>query len=932
MLYSLEGIWKAELDGGISGEMKLPGSLDENKLGHKDAGANQWHPEAAIGNAEEGFDPDAPIATRFTRKYTYEGEARLTKRISFTPPEGKRVFLEAERTRCLKLLVDGKEISDFIEPSISTPHVFEVTGLLSGDNELTLLSDNSYPGLPHDAIVFSSAATDETQTNWNGVLGYLRLRTEEEVFLSAVRVYPVKDTLTVQAEISAAAPYSGTLTISSEALKESVSKEVRAAEGITMVEIKDIPLSEDVRRWDEYEGNLYELTAGLSDFEEKKIIFGVRDFGDDGEGRLAINGRTFFLRSEANCGEFPETGHPPMTVEEWLTVLEIYKSYGINCMRFHSHCPPEAAFTAADQIGMMMQPELAHWNPKNAFEPEDSFAYYQTEIKQIILTLANHPSFVMLTLGNELCTGRLGHERMSFLLDKARALDSTRLYANGSNVHYGTVGCDGDSDFYTSQCYYREPLRGISAGMPDLMEREKKREERRAAGEDAEEGVVIADGKVRIQGYINNQYPNAKTNYDASMECLRKDFKKPVFSFEVGQFEVLPYFEELEDFHGISDPANYRLIREKAEKLGLLGEWNRYVEATGELSRIGYREEIEAAMRTRELSGISLLGLQDFPGQGTALVGMIDSHLKPKPFDFARPEKFQAFFRDRLPLVLLEKYTYETGETLKADIQTANFGKKDICGEVHYELKGKDTLIEGTLPKVCCPSGKSTMAGRLEIPLEGIKKAVRLDLTVSVGDGSGADIVNTYPIWVYPPVKPVCPEDVYETKHFDEKAREVLAAGGRVYLSPDSTQESLPNSIQAQFTTDFWSVGTFPLQEGGMGQLIDDSHPIFENFPTEFHTNWQWWIMAGQRAVILPKAMKSIITEMDSYAYMRPMAQLLECRCGDGKLLLSSMGLQNLLQYPEVRALQFSIYEYLASDKFEPVQEISPEIVAELVK
>ncbi len=222
------------------------------------------------------------------------------------------------------------------------------------------------------------------------------------------------------------------------------------------------------------------------------------------------------------------------------------------------------------------------------------------------------------------------------------------------------------------------------------------------------------------------------------------------------------------------------------------------------------------------------------------------------------------------------------------------------------------------------------MAGRLSIPLAGIEKAVRLDLTVCVK--SGEEIFNTYPVWVYPKTEPVCPEDVYETKCLDDKAREVLAAGGKVYLSPDSTPEALPNSIQAQFTTDFWSVGTFPMQEGGMGQLIDETHPVFEDFPTEFHTNWQWWPMADQRAVILPKMMKSIVTEMDSYAYMRPMTQLLECRCGGGRLLLSSMGLQNLLQYPEARALLSSIYRYLASEKFAPEQELAPETVAELVR
>ena len=889
------------------------------------------------------FNPDAPIATRFTRKYTYEGEALFSRRISFKQEEGERVFLEAERSRCLKLLVDGNEVPHFIPASINTPQVFEVTGMLGEDTELTLVSDNSYPGLPHDAIVFSSAATDETQTNWNGVLGYVRLRTEKEVFLSSLRVYPVQQTLTVAADLSvsgmglragtgmedgsgtadcsgmedgsgmangagmpeADGVWHGTLTIRSEALAETcITTPVTLSEGMNEIRIEGLPLAEHVKRWDEYEGNLYELSALLTGDEEKRVIFGVRDFGDNGKGRLALNGRTIFLRSEANCAEFPETGYTPMTENEWTDILNTYKAYGINCVRFHSHCPSEAAFAAADRLGMMMQPELSHWNPNDAFESGESFSYYQQELALTIRWLANHPSFVMLTFGNELCTGETGRERMSRMLEQARALDSTRLYANGSNVHYGRIGCDPDSDFYTSQSYFEAPLRGTFAG---------EAEPQKKTG--------------RIRGYINNQYPNTRTDYNASMEKLRQTFQKPVFSFEVGQFEVLPDFEELTAFQGISDPANFRIIQEKADMLGLSPVWKRYVEASGELSRIGYREEIEAAMRTKELSGISLLGLQDFPGQGTALVGMMNSHMQPKPYPFARPERFQSFFRDRLPLVQMEKYTYCADEVLKADILAANFGKKDVCERPVYELRGSGIAVEGTLPEADCRMGELTHAGTLEIPLNMVKKAARLDLTVRIGEMS-----NTYPVWVYPAENPVCPESVYETERLDSRAKEVLEAGGRVYLTPPSREENLPHSIRAQFTTDFWSVGNFAAQEGGMGQLIDEKHPLFEEFPTEFHTNWQWWPMAGQRAVILPQPMKAIITEMDSYAYMRPMIQLMECRCGNGKLMLSSLGLQVLQQYPEARALLSAIYHYMDSERFDPEQSMEAEIIEELVR
>lgn len=886
MYISLEGIWQARLSDGMAGEMKLPGTLDESKLGHREAGS---------------------IATRFTRKYTYEGEARLTRKLSLSLPEGKRIFLEAERARVLRLLIDGEEIPVWKPASISTPYIFEVTGLTSGEHEVVFLSDNSYPGLPHDDIVYASAATDETQTNWNGILGYLRLRTEEKVFVSSLSVYPVGGKLRVKAGISSEAPWEGELSLESEALEQGITVQIKVQGGGKEEEIliEDLPLAQGARLWDEEEGYLYEMKAKLKQgaYEaEKTVSFGIRSFGDNGQGRLALNGRVIFLRSEANCGEFPETGYPPMETQRWLEILKRYREYGVNCVRFHSHCPPEAAFEAADRLGMLMQPELSHWNPKNAFESEESFRYYRTELEAVVRTLANHPSFVMLTFGNELHAGELGHKRMDQLLDLAHTLDDTRLFANGSNVHYGWAGCDPQSDFYTSTGCRDAEIRGTFAGMA---------------------------------GYINKEYPGAKRNYDRSMDIIRQEFKKPVFSFEVGQFEVLPDFTEFSLFHGISDPENLRIIQTKAQKLGLEKEWSRYVEATGELSRIGYREEVEAAMRTRELSGISLLGLQDFPGQGTALVGMMNSHLEPKPYAFAKPERFREFFRESLPLLLLDKYTYEVGETLRADVLVANFGKTDIAGELRFRLweekdaesaaEKESAVREGMLGEVVCPKGGHTQAGAVEIVFDFVEKPTHFFLTIQAGE-----IENTYPVWVYPQGEPVCPDSVYETEKFDEETLDVLRRGGKVYLTPKSDQAHLPRSIQAQFTTDFWSVGTFPSQEGGMGQLIEKSHPAFAGFPTQAHTDWQWWAMASRRAVILPRPMECIITEMDSYAYMRPMAQLLEFCCGGGKVLFSSMELQGLQQYPEARALLASLYAYLDSDAFAPRQEMTVEEVASL--
>lgn len=923
----LNGKWHVVLEDGTTGQMDLPGTLDENGIGHRDVGANQWHPDAVLGNAAGEIDKDAPIATRFTRRHTYEGEARISRKITVPDYGTDRLFVLAERARALRLLVDGEACSVFRQGTLSTPYIFELTGAAPGEHEFTFLSDNSYPGMPKAAIYYSSAATDETQTNWNGILGECSMYTRPQNFIDSLRVYPravkkeeknkaggyvldvcvelapgakkvYKDAkIILQSEALAAGELEDTQTLteiisySGEGLAEAgTDKE----ENPKTMEIwfRDLPLRENVKLWDEDEGNLYEMAVTLDNgmsAEDKggstaecRTRFGIRSFGDNGSGRLALNGRAIFLRGEANCAEYPETGHPPMTIPEWKEMLLKYRSYGINFVRFHSHCEPEAAFAAADELGMLLQPELSHWDPKDAFGTEESYRYYRAELVDLLKTYANHPSFVMLTLGNELQAQDEGRERMRELVRTAKRMDPTRLYANGSNAFYGEEGCDPESDFYTSQSCKDVVIRGTFSGM---------------------------------RGYLNENYPSADRTYDEAMAEIRKEYQKPVFSFEVGQFEVLPDFEELESFHGISDPVNLKLIKKRVEERGLLPTWEKYVEATGELSRLAYREEIEAAMQTRELSGISLLGLQDFPGQGTALVGMMNSHLEPKPYDFARPERFREFFQECRILVKLPHYTYEAGERLIAEVEAANFGKRNIEGVFCWtlagkksvsengncepaEIKSKNTVIatgEDTEITICRP-GSYTEVGSLDIPLDFVEKNTALTLKVRIGDS-----ISAYPIWVYRKTTPVCPENVYETRAFDVKTREILQNGGRVYLSPDADKESLPNSIKTQFTTDF-------------------------------HTDWQWWIMATKRAVILPHPMKTIITEMDSYAFLRPMAQMIEFRCLKGKVLLSTMELHKSQQYPEVRALQASIYTYLSGENFEPAEEITEEELSMLVR
>lgn len=897
---SLAGEWEVKLADCSKHKAILPGTLDTNNIGYEDKPAKKlYQDENYIEN--EALSASKVIATRFTRNHTYEGKAVFRRVCDQEMAGEKRYFLIAERARVLELSVDGVSVPS-ISGSLSTPYIFEVTGLLHKGAVIEITSDNSYEGLPHDNIVYSSAATDETQTNWNGIIGRFGLLIRERTFIESIRVYPKRSledgrwTLDTEVCIDSDKWFREKLELEFEELGRTGTLEIAGTAGKSYFKMSIGAEVPDDLLWDEYEGRLCHVRAvliknagkdGSSDVLEE--AFGIRSF-EDIDGHLCLNGRRIFLRSEANCAVFPEEGHPPVSVDAWKEVIRTYMGYGVNCLRFHSHCPPEEAFMAADELGIMMQPELSHWNPADAFSDQTAAGYYRRELSEIIRTYANHPSFVMMTFGNELQYKEDGASIVKELLKLCHEMDKTRLFAFSSNAFYGEKGADPDSDFYTAMRYKGLPMRATFDGM---------------------------------QGYLNNEYPNACHNYDDTVAEIRKEYEGPVYSFEVGQFEVLPDFKEIDLFHGVTRPENLGLIKEKVAKKGLLDNWEKRVEATGELSLLGYREEVEAALRSRDYSGISLLGLQDFPGQGTALVGMLNSHLVPKPYSFAEPGRFRSFFTDVLPLVYLEKYTYVEDEVLRAKVRVANYSKGDIEGRLEVSVcKQKYVFYENKEDKPgICKQGSLSDVGEIEICLSklGLKKNSAVDLHVSF---AGFD--NTYRIFVYmsSSQNPVKPANVHQTKVLDNEAGKVLENGGVVFLAPDSSKEEIPSSIKSTFTTDFWSVGTFASQEGSMGLLIEDKHPLFRDYPTDFHTDYQWFMQSSQRAMILPDGIKSIVTVMDSYAYLRNMGMLLEFNCLKGKVFISSMGLHDLMDYPECRALLSSIYEYISSEEFVPEQSI----------
>lgn len=878
----LSGIWQAQAEDAGDFQVKLPGTLDTNKIGHED---------------------EKDLTTRLTRLYTYEGTVRYFKSLTLPEVKNEKLFIRIERSRELSLKIEDHIIKPFLHGSLSTPWLFDVTRYASKKVMISIIVDNYFTSWPRSSIINSSAATDETQTNWNGIIGDFAIYKLPERWIESIRVYPTLETVDIRGTICGLDKHDikeGNFLVYIEGMcleespvsfplelytpdEDKMDSHLDLHGKSLSILITNIRLSPNILRWDEGEGNLNTINVSLIKvnvtenliLDQKSTAFGVRTFGVDEGLRLTLNGRRFFLRGEANCCVFPETGHPPMDEAGWEKVLSVFATYGVNCMRFHSWCPPEAAFDAADKLGMMMQPELSQWNFKDAFGDEKARKYYKRELFAILKMLANHPSFVMLTFGNELQYTRDGYEFAKHLLDEARTYDPTRLYANASNYHYGEEGVDPGSDFYTAMGYHKDMLRATSSPMT---------------------------------GHLNDEYPSSCHTYDVAVSKVHGDHKS-VFGFEVGQYEILPDFSEISMFRGVTRAKNLEILKKRVEDLGLSRVWENFVASSGELARICYKEEIEAVLRTQGMSGVSLLGLQDFPGQGTAIVGMLNSHLVAKPFGFAKSGNFNSFFGPIVPLLYLKKYTYFGGEILQTEFKLAHYGKKSFSCEAKWMLKAGEKIVSsGSKGKQNYIPGRLIDIGKLEIELPKVDKACRMNLYIDVGQYE-----NTYPVWVYSNEEYICPKDVIIADSLDEGLLETITSGKTCFLEPKPTAENFPHSIQGTFTTNFWSVGTFPDQPGGMGLLIDENHPALKEFPTEFYSNYQWWIMAHGRPMILPRHIKPVITVPDCFSRLRHMGLLFEATFGKGHIMVSSMGLLDKQDYPECRGLLKSLLHYLGN-------------------
>lgn len=878
----------------------LPGTLDQSKKGNKG---------------------EVPTYTgRLSRNYSFYGKAWYRKQVTIPANwVGKKILLNMERTRVTHLWVDDTYVGSSLV--ISSAQQYDLTTFLSsGNHTLTIVVDNGDDcGLP-SVVKSSHLWTDETQTIWNGILGEMVLEAKDPLHIVLVKSDPditkksVK--LTVAIDNTTGAIVKGTLGVTAhlfnsnekqEPLQKEFVLDIQQGKQIYTVEYE---LGNNALLWSEFAPNLYKLNIQL--YKEKTFVndtytfnIGLRDFAAGGKF-FTINGMRTFLRGKHDACVFPLTGYAPMNVDDWMRYFEILHSYGFNHVRYHSWCPPEAAFEAADLCGFYLQPELPIWSTvfDNLENPVSQFLL--REAKGVMDNFGNHASFVMFSTGNEIGGTP---KAMKFMTDEFRKYDNRFLFALGTNYNLGwSGGLDGED--YLVTC-------------------------RVGAGDEANYETQVRSSFAYVDaldgGALNGRYPNTKMDYSKGSAKS----PKPVVGHEVGQFQMYPDPKEIKKYTGVLTPYNLiTFINRTNEKHGVQ-KTERFFKASAALSLLCYKADLEMAFRTPNFAGYQMLDIQDFPGQGTALVGMLDAFMESK--GIITPEEYSKFNAPVIPLWVADSYTWMNDTVMNGEVKVFNYSANDLKDiSVDWELIATDGRIvkNGTI-EGSAKQGQLSDLATLNIDLSDIKQATQLQLRFAIRNTNYANEYNT---WVYPKQKAVkLPASVRQFTAVDKKLYTYLQKGGTALLIPkaDAFKEQ---TVGGLFTSDYWSYSMFksisenakkPVSPGTLGYLINNEHPLFKEFPTDYHSDWQWWAIArNARPLILDNLTNSIspiVEAIDNVERNHKLGVLFECKVGKGKLFVCMSDLVNHMNYKECNQLYGAICRYVSSKEFNPKDELSVE-------
>ncbi|UFH55873.1 glycoside hydrolase family 2 protein [Spirosoma sp. KNUC1025] len=910
---SLAGAWQLRLDSTDSGlekhywvgmytdQINLPGSLAQQGKGNPVTLDTPWTGDIVdstyfVSDKYQTYRQGDIKVPFWLKPVKYYAGPVWYRRQVILPADWskKRVVLNLERCHWETMVyVNGQFCGT--RNSLVVPHQFDVSGYLKpGENTIAIRVDNR---IKLHIGPNSHSIADHTQSNWNGIVGDISLEASNPVFFDDIKIYPNLKNQTIRIAMTVRQPrheqFMGKLSlqVKNRGRKGGVlpvqQQEVSLpTESTSLTATYSIP---DPALWDEFSPNLYQVVAQLTDAQgqhisEKEVSFGMREISTEGT-RIVVNGRPVFLRGDVDCAAFPLTGYPPTSEAPWEKIMTTLKQYGLNHLRFHSWCPPDAAFRVADRLGLYLYVESPLWaNQGSAVGTDgviDTFIYQESD--RILKQYGNHPSFCMMSYGNE-PGGRNQHAFLGRWVDHFKQTDTRRLFTSG-------------------------------AGWPMLPENQFH---------------IHSDARIQhwgegLNSIINRLAP--QTSYD--WRDTIKSVKAPYVSHEIGQWCVYPNFNEMAKYTGVMKPTNFEIFKETLAANGMGDQAEAFLNASGRLQTLCYKADIEAALRTPGFGGFQLLGLHDFPGQGTALVGALNTFYEPKPYTNAR--EYRRFCNQTVLLARMDKLIYQNNQTLTAHLEIAHFGASELANQtVLWQLTDAKGAVKrsGHFTKDKIRIDNAQPVGTIEIPLSMIKSPQQLTLSVSL---KGSDVSNQWDVWVYPAgIDPAAETGtVLITRSLTDDVIRRMQQGASVLLLPYGyVKEGKGAEVKIGFSSVFWNTSwTKGQAPHTLGLVCNPAHSLFASFPTESHSNFQWQdIVSHSQAVILDgfsTSLRPLIQPIDTWFENRRLALAFEGKVGKGKLIVCTVDLENeLTKRPVARQLKYSLLRYMNSSKFNPNQEL----------
>ena len=951
-----EGWWAPDYK--FDDSILLPASMPQRLKGDDISVDTKW--VGSLYDSSYFFNPymkkyrnpgkDMKLQFFLTPDKHYVGVAWYKKTVHIDDTESLPLYtLYLERPHITtQVWVNGEQVSAE-QNSLSVPHKHFLYGYLKpGDNTIAIRVNND----PETVKVGqdSHSVSDQTQGDWNGLVGKIELQPFN--YIDNVKVYPDVDSKTARIHLDLqglqkkesaiitlkATPFNTTSNFSSQVI---VAQPQTAILTDLTSTTKDITLSlgDNMLLWDEFHPNLYRLDIEVKTKDRttnSSTVFGMRKI-EIKDKMFYVNGNEIQLRGTVENCDFPLTGYPPTDLESWLKVFCTCKSYGLNHMRFHSYCPPEAAFLAADMVGFYIQPEGPSW-PNHGVklgqgQPIDT--YLMEEALAISDVYGNHPSFTMFCFGNEPAGNwvKWATEHTA----KMKVWDDRRVYG-GFSVGGGWAWQPGSE--------YQ-----VKAGARGLNEWSKRAPE------------SMADFRNNIAMYNGKDAPGTK-------------IEMPYVSHETGQWCAFPNFDEISKYSGVNKAKNFEIFRDLLRDNGMESRAHDFLMASGKLQAICYKAEIERTLRTPKYAGFQLLSLNDYSGQGTALVGLTDVFFDDK--GYINSTEFSEFCSSVVPLARIPKFTYTNDEKFEASIELSQFSGTTLKGvsphwvifkePSHRTIDGihstkgalnmEAPLAFGDLPVRDLPIGSNIDLGTISVPLDKITEPTKLTLAVSIpnnGSSSATPLaMNRWSFWVYPAsagsnlpshvmktVKSgkrtgsVWMGNILITDTLDTEALKALNKGKNVLICA-AGKVSYGKEVVQQFTPVFWNTSWFKMRPPHTtGIYVENTHDIFELFPTDYHSDLQWWELVNRAQVMqftdFPRDFQPLVQSIDTWFVSRKIGMLFEARVGKGKLVMTSMDITNNLDTRHAaRQLRESIINYMSSNKFQPQWTLSADLISDL--